>query len=180
MIDPLAFFLGAFLLLVLPLHWILAAVIAAVCHELCHMGAVYALGGRVLSFRIGPTGAVMETELDGPGRECIAALAGPAGSFLLLLFGRVLPHVAVCGLIQGAFNLLPLYPLDGGRALRCLLEGYPKRSIIEGLFALLTALAALRFSKKLALLLILRAGMIKILANKQNSGYNRKDTILLK
>lgn len=173
MIDPLVFLLGAFLLLVLPLHWLLAAVTAAGVHELCHLGAIYALGGRVLSFRISPMGAIMETELESPGRECLAALAGPAGNFALLTLGRLVPHVAVCGLVQGLFNLLPLYPLDGGRALRCALAFFPKSRVIEDVFVLLTIFAAFRLSKKLALLLILRSVMIKILANRRKSGYNR-------
>ena len=54
-----------------------------------------------------------------PVQEALSALAGPAGSFLMLLLCRVFPEAALWGTVQGLFNLLPVYPLDGGRVLRC-------------------------------------------------------------
>jgi hypothetical protein len=49
-------------------------------------------------------------------------VAGPAGSFLLLFVARWLPLVAICGFIQGSYNLLPLGTMDGGRVVACLLR----------------------------------------------------------
>lgn len=169
MVDPWAYFLWALLLLTLPLHWVLAAVAAAGVHEACHLAALRALGGRVLSFHIGVTGAVMETALSGRGRQCLAALAGPAGSLLLVLTGRWLPHVAVCGLVQGLFNLLPIYPLDGGRILRCFLDG-PGAWAIEGLGALLLVIALGRISLPLAIFLLMRGIFVKIPCKRRKIG----------
>lgn len=148
-LEPWAYWFGAFLILLLPLRWLAAAFFAAAFHELCHAGAIYALGGKVYSLRIGITGAAMETRLEGRGREALAALAGPAGSLLLLLLVRHFPRVALCAAVQGLFNLLPVYPLDGGRALRRWLEGVlpeGKIHIIEGILAASVILLTIRYS----------------------------------
>lgn len=118
-IDGGACLVGAVLLLILPLDWLLAAVIAATVHELCHLFAIKAVGCRIRSLTVGSGGAVMETEAMSRGRELICALAGPAGSLVLLLFVRWIPRIALCAAVQGIFNLLPVFPLDGGRAVRC-------------------------------------------------------------
>lgn len=121
-ITPGFYLFAASLLLVLPLPWLMSAMVAAVVHELSHLLCVQLAGGAIREIRIGSGGIVMAAELEGNAREMLCVLAGPAGSALLLLFLRIWPRLAVCGLIQGLFNLLPVYPLDGGRALRCLLE----------------------------------------------------------
>lgn len=118
---PSACILAAFLLLTLPLRWLLAALFAAGIHELCHALAVRLCGGRIFRIRVGPSGAAMETDGLSFPREMLCALAGPMGSFLLLTLGKWFPEAAICGAVQGMYNLLPVYPLDGGRALRCFL-----------------------------------------------------------
>ena len=106
-VDVSACLMGAFLLLTLPLNWLLSALAAAAFHELCHGAAILLLGGRIWGVRIGAGGAVMETEPLSSGKELVCALAGPAGSLLMVLMLRVFPRVAVCALVQAAFNLLP-------------------------------------------------------------------------
>ena len=84
-VDVSACLMGAFLLLTLPLNWLLSALAAAAFHELCHGAAILLLGGRIWGVRISAGGAVMETEPLSSGKELVCALAGPAGSLLLVL-----------------------------------------------------------------------------------------------
>ena len=117
-IDSAALILAALLILVLPLPWLVAALAAATVHELCHMAVVFLLGGNVGRLHIGAAGTVMDASNLGPGASMLSTLAGPAGSFSLLLLCQSFPKVAICAGVQGLFNLLPLYPLDGGRMLQ--------------------------------------------------------------
>lgn len=117
--DFWACILAALLLLTLPLKWLLAAVLAALLHELGHLAALYCLNIPVTSFRIGSFGASIETAPMTRRQEILCAAAGPAVSLSLLLLCRWLPRAAVCGAIQGIYNLIPIYPLDGSRVLKC-------------------------------------------------------------
>lgn len=120
-IEPEFCFFAAVMLLILPVPWILAAMMAAVFHELCHLAVVKLLDGTIRGVGIGVGGARIDAEL--PGKNAlVAVLAGPAGSLLLLVLCRAWPEIAVCGFIQGIYNLLPLSGLDGGRALAMILQ----------------------------------------------------------
>ena len=123
---------AALALLVLPLSLLLSFLMAAFFHELCHYLALRWTGTRVYRITIGPFGAAMETDAMDPGREVICALAGPLGSLLLAGCYRICPEIAICALVQGCFNLLPLYPSDGGRILSGTLEmlGVPGRTTV--------------------------------------------------
>lgn len=121
-ISATACILLALAVLVLPIRWILAAIAAAVWHELFHVATVYLCGGSISGLTIGGNGAVMDAHPMSKGRELICSLAGPLGGFLLLLFVRWIPRTAICAAFHSLYNLLPVYPLDGGRALRCAVE----------------------------------------------------------
>lgn len=109
--------MGALLLLTLPLPWFAAAVAAAGIHEAGHLLAIRLLGADARKIQVGPTGAKIHTSFSEPWRELLCAAAGPAASLLLVLAAKPFPRIALCGFVQGLYNLLPIYPLDGGRML---------------------------------------------------------------
>lgn len=116
-----AFLLPAFLLMFLPIQWVVAMVLAGAIHEICHIAAMRLLDVRIDRVSVGVRGAVIETEPMSPDKELICAIAGPLGSAALLLTARWFPRLAVCGVVHCIYNLLPLIPMDGGRVLRSMI-----------------------------------------------------------
>lgn len=116
-ISPGACVLLALTMLILPLRWILAWITAAVVHELGHYIAVLCSGGSVYEIKIGHSGTVMRVGPMNPAAEIFCVAAGPAAGALLLCAARWMPRVALCSCIQTLYNLLPMYPMDGGRIL---------------------------------------------------------------
>lgn len=106
------------MVLLFPLRFLLGVLLAAFVHELGHILAVRFTGGRVLGIRFMAFGARIEAAPMEPGRAAVCALAGPAAGALCILAWRWFPELALSALVQTGFNLIPLYPLDGGRALR--------------------------------------------------------------
>ena len=165
-VDPFAYLFAALLVLVLPLKWLLGAIAAAVFHELCHMAMIRILGGQIHSIHIRMFGTVINTDIPGRKKEWLCALAGPVGSLSLLSLCHTFPPLALCAGVQGLFNLLPIYPLDGGRALSCILEltcPSHRETILfftERLTKLIIFLAALPALKYSGFLLPLIAAMV--------------------
>lgn len=121
-VDPWGCILAAWMVLLVPLRWLFAAIFAALVHESFHILAIILSGNRILGIRIGIGGTVIETDVTNNFQELLCAMAGPAGSLLLLTLCHSFPELALCGGVQGLFNLLPVYPLDGGRVLLCFLR----------------------------------------------------------
>lgn len=113
-------FLAAILLLMLPLRWVAAYFLAAIFHEMGHYLAVRLLGGEISCLEFSLRGAKMHASALPAGKQLVCLLAGPGASLSMLMFARVYPQLALCGLVQGVYNLLPLGKLDGGRALSCI------------------------------------------------------------
>lgn len=122
-IKPGFFLFLALSLLILPIKWVVAWVVAVVIHEACHYWALRACKAEILHMEVGLSGVVIETDIGGL-RECLCAIAGPLASLCLILCRKWFPELAVCGFLQAVFNLLPVFPLDGGRFIRALQEKY--------------------------------------------------------
>lgn len=175
-----------FLLLLGVLYWLDEGVgllpwglLACAVHELGHVAAALALGGRAERLSLTAVGAELSFSYRSPltyGQDSFVALAGPAANLLLggLFFalGRQLPAVLSLGV--GAFNLLPILPLDGGRVLYGLLadrldQDWADRLLtaaagcLVGLLAGAGAIAAVHFANVTLLLtaLWLLAGVLR-------------------
>jgi len=128
-----------------PLLWglvvALGLFLAVLVHELSHAFVALHAGGKVRDITLLMIGGVTQMT-EPPSRpldEAVMALAGPVTSLLLgaLLFGAwraadgtasfdvrfALFHLAQLNLLLGLFNLLPAFPMDGGRVVRSLLAG---------------------------------------------------------
>ena len=125
-IRPTFFVVIALSLLLLPIKWIAAWIAASAFHELCHYAAICLSGCRVFRIQVDLNGAQMETDILSFGRELICTLAGPLGGFALLLVVKWFPRLAICGCFQAFYNLIPIFPLDGGRVVRCVLTYFLK------------------------------------------------------
>lgn len=138
-VQPSALILMAALLLLLPLDWLIAALLAAAVHELGHLAVIHAYGSRTEFLSIGFFGAQIHTGPLDNRAEFFCAAAGPAASLFLLSLCRFFPKLALCGAVQGMFNLIPVHPMDGGRMLRCFLRRLcPRRA--EGIFRIVHCL----------------------------------------
>ena len=187
-----------FLLLLGVLYWLDEGVgllvwglLACVVPELGHVVAALAFGGRAERLSLSVVGAELSFSYRAPltyWQDSLVALAGPAANLLLggLFFAldRYLPAVLSLGI--GAFNLLPILPLDGGRVLYGLLADkldldWADRFLtaaagcLVGLLAGVGVIAAVHYANVTLLLtaLWLLAGVLRHGGREAESGWKR-------
>ncbi len=95
----------------------------AVLHEAGHALCARLFGLKIKLFQIQPWGVCMKTEpFLSPASEIAVAAAGPFVNLLLLGIGFIKPNplFLLSNMFMLLINLLPVYPLDGGRIFYCL------------------------------------------------------------
>ena len=118
-IHPGFVMLACFLFYVSPLGFFLPFFTLSILHELGHIAALTIFGVEIRRIRLGGFGAELETGPMSPSSEAVCALAGPAVNLCCVwTLRRISLRLAMLSLLLGCYNLLPVYPLDGGRALR--------------------------------------------------------------
>ncbi len=151
-IHPLFFVLGFYYALNGGIFIFIIYTTTAVVHEIGHSLVASNLGYRLNKIKLMPFGAVVSGNIDGLKfiDQAKIALAGPLVNFVVSLFfiacWWVYPNcyaytdvVVIANLTMVLVNLLPIYPLDGGRIVFSLLAnklGYDKAFSISRIIGL--------------------------------------------
>lgn len=127
-ISPAAAVLFPFLYYLDDGGWFASALPTVVLHELGHCAAILLCGGSVRGFYLDVAGFRLDTVLPlSPKREAVCALAGPVAGLMwcglhLVSHSEFIHKSVFAAILLNFFNLLPAYPLDGGRILYALFE----------------------------------------------------------
>ena len=138
----LFFFLGMTNSLLLDVACAAMLLVSIVCHELGHALMARRFGYRTRDITLSFIGgcASLEGIPHKAWQEFLTAIAGPAVSFMVAFLGfflapltpfaflgALLEITAIINFSLGAFNLLPGFPMDGGRIFRSFLRAFTTR-----------------------------------------------------
>ncbi len=129
------------------IEWIAVVVVSILAHEFGHalVGRAFGLAPQIQLYGMGGLTSWAEAKELSPKKDILISLAGPLAGFLfggiVLLAGSLIPgiqeprfnYILYTDLLWvnfgwGIFNLLPIFPLDGGHVVRSLEQWLLKTS----------------------------------------------------
>lgn len=164
-VSPLVFLMAAAMIFFGFGFECLSYLITVVMHEMAHAEVSKRLGYRLNGIKLMPYGASLTGAFEGvkSKHEILIALAGPASNVCIAVVFIAVWWLApatyffteifvLSNAYTAAFNLIPIFPLDGGRALLALLSHKIPRQkaysvmrifgfVLSALFAVLFALS---------------------------------------
>lgn len=139
-IHPLFYIIGIYFVFTGKVFSFLVYTLCALIHEIGHSVCAQKCGYKLVNVTLMPFGAVVTGDISGMSYkdEVKVALSGPLVNFaisvclvaLWWVFPEVYPYTelaAGAGFALCLINLLPAFPLDGGRILLCSLSAFLKR-----------------------------------------------------
>lgn len=180
-VRPGFVFFACCLYYLFPGDIVLLFFIFSALHELGHLAALSICRVQVYRVSLGAFGAIIKTGTMGHWQEAICALAGPfMNLFSFWALHRGFPAAAFLSLLLGLYNLLPVFPLDGGVALRALLSLWLPLHLVDILSGIIGLMTLGALGVWMAVFLPGRAPLLFFafllfhIARERKSRYNRK------
>lgn len=155
-IHPLFFAAGIATAIFGGLPVFLIYTLTALAHECGHIFCAHSMGFSCERVKLMPYGAAAECEIEGisPADEIKLSLAGPLVNAAICIFMAGLwwfwpvtyaytDTVMAANAVTFIINMLPAYPLDGGRVARCLLTKFMSERAANITLRAVTVLLAL-------------------------------------
>ena len=165
-----------------------AFILLTLIHEISHTLTGILLGLKIRKFSIMPFGFKIMFEETGSYKKnnikkLIVAIVGPVTNLLIMIYAilfKLHSNIIYANLVIAIFNLIPIYPLDGGRILKSILKiklnskyaNYIINKTSNITIIILTAISSILilYIKNLSLIFIL--GYLWYIVIKENQKYN--------